>query len=159
MIYHKKDFCLERIKKRNSILYENLSLWLLVLSFIVASFNMARANCIRSRTSIVENGVSKVVVGYVTSWTREMPSPMYLTHINYAFGHVNKKFNGVRVDNPDRLKAIVALKMQKPSLKVCLSIGGWGSGGFSEMVSNKSSRDSFALDCQAKNKRVCIRWD
>ena len=53
---------------------------------------------------------SKVIVAYVTSWTDIMPDPVFMTHINYAFGHVNETFNGVRVDNPERLKAIVALK-------------------------------------------------
>ena len=50
-----------------------------------------------------------VVVAYVTSWTDEIPDPFVMTHINYAFGHVNDTFDGVRVDNPDRLAAIVAL--------------------------------------------------
>ena len=58
---------------------------------------------------------TKVVVAYVTSWTDVMPDPSYMTHINYAFGHVNDTFNGVRVDNEERLRAIVALKKQKPS--------------------------------------------
>ena len=55
----------------------------------------------------------KVVVAYVTSWTDEIPDPSHMTHINYAFGHVNDSFNGVRVDNPDRLRSIVALKKTK----------------------------------------------
>ena len=38
---------------------------------------------------------SKVVVAYVTSWSEVMPDPQYMTHINYAFGHVNESFNGV----------------------------------------------------------------
>ena len=38
---------------------------------------------------------SKVVVAYVTSWSDVMPDPQYMTHINYAFGHVNERFNGV----------------------------------------------------------------
>ena len=41
-----------------------------------------------------------VVVAYVTSWTEEMPDPTVMTHINYAFGHVNDSFDGVRIHNP-----------------------------------------------------------
>ena len=88
-----------------------------------------------------------VVVAYVTSWTRVMPDPFVMTHINYAFGHVNDTFDGVRIDNPDRLRQMVALKQQNPELNVMLSVGGWGSGRFSEMASEDQRRLSFANDC------------
>lgn len=90
----------------------------------------------------------KVVVAYVTSWTNIMPDPMLMTHINYAFGHVTETFDGVRIDNEDRLRRIVALKQQNPNLHVMLSIGGWGSGRFSEMATSKEYRERFARDCQ-----------
>lgn len=89
-----------------------------------------------------------VVVAYVTSWTNEIPDPTVMTHINYAFGHVNDTFNGVRIDNPDRLRMIIGLKQQNPALKVMLSVGGWGSGRFSEMAATQENRQAFALDCQ-----------
>ena len=88
-----------------------------------------------------------VVGAYVTSWTDEVPDPNVMTHINYAFGHVNDSFDGVRIDNPERLKMIVGLKQQNPKLKVLLSIGGWGSGRFSEMAASKDNREKFANDC------------
>ena len=90
----------------------------------------------------------KVVVAYVTSWSRVMPDPQYMTHINYAFGHVTKSFDGVRIDNEKRLRAITALKNQYPHLKVMLSVGGWASGNFSEMAADKKLRRSFAKDCR-----------
>ncbi len=89
----------------------------------------------------------KVVVAYVTSWTRVMPDPHSMTHINYAFGHVNDSFDGVRIDNPDRLRRIVELKKENPALRVMLSVGGWGSGNFSEMAASDKLRKSFAKDC------------
>ena len=89
-----------------------------------------------------------VVVAYVTSWTNEVPDPTVMTHINYAFGQVNDTFDGVRVDNPDRLRMIVGLKRQNPVLKVMLSIGGWGSGRFSEMAATQENREAFARDCR-----------
>lgn len=49
----------------------------------------------------------KVVVAYVTSWSKVMPDPKYMTHINYAFGHVNETFDGVGIANPERLQQIV----------------------------------------------------
>ena len=90
----------------------------------------------------------KVVVAYVTSWTQTIPDPTVMTHINYAFGHVNETFDGVRIDNPDRLRQMVDLKAQNPKLKVMLSVGGWGSGRFSEMAASDATRLSFAKDCR-----------
>lgn len=90
----------------------------------------------------------KVVVAYVTSWTETVPDPTVMTHINYAFGHVNGTFDGVRIDNPDRLRRIVALKKKNSQLKVLLSVGGWGSGRFSEMAASDDNRMSFAKSCR-----------
>jgi chitinase len=90
----------------------------------------------------------KVVIAYVTSWDDVMPEVTFLTHINYAFGHVNEDFNGIHVDNEERLKQIVSLKARKPALKILLSIGGWGSGRFSEMAADDNFRKSFAKDCR-----------
>jgi chitinase len=98
-------------------------------------------------TSATQPAPQPVVVAYVTSWSNEMPDPQYMTHINYAFGHVNDTFDGVRIDNKDRLYRIVALKQSAPALNVMLSIGGWGSGRFSEMVTDAQKRHSFAADC------------
>lgn len=90
----------------------------------------------------------KRIVGYVTSWGTGLPDPKLLTNINYAFGHVNNSFDGVRIDNPSRLKEVVALKKKNSKLKVQLSIGGWGSGGFSEMAADPEKRKAFAKDCR-----------
>ena len=112
-----------------------------LLSAILAIIS---AICISAAT-VAES--DRVVVAYVTSWSRVMPDPFCMTHINYAFGHVNDTFDGVRVDNPERLHQMVALKKTNPDLKVMLSVGGWGSGRFSEMAMEGKRRKSFAEDC------------
>ena len=89
-----------------------------------------------------------VIVAYVTSWSSVVPDPFTMTHINYAFGHVTDSFDGVRVDNPDRLRQMVELKQRNSRLKVLLSVGGWGSGRFSEMVTDPALRHAFAKDCR-----------
>lgn len=91
-------------------------------------------------------GPERVIVAYVTSWTETMPDPSLMTHINYAFGHVTDSFDGVRIDNDGRLRRIVAAKKDA---KVCLSVGGWGSGRFSEMASTEARRKAFAASCAA----------
>lgn len=98
----------------------------------------------------------KVLIAYVFG-DRQMPDPTYLTHINYAFGHVNETFDGVLLHPKDSamLMNITALKKDYPHLKVLLSIGGWGSGRFSEMVTDPKLRMSFAKDC----KRVVDEFD
>ena len=95
-----------------------------------------------------KNANDMVVVAYVTSWTEDVPDPSTMTHINYAFGHVNDSFDGVKIDNPQRLRMIVGLKKKAPDLKVMLSIGGWGSGRFSEMASSGKNREGFVKDCR-----------
>ena len=90
----------------------------------------------------------RVVVAYVTSWTHDIPNPMVMTHLNYAFGGVNKTFDGVDIANPDRLRRMVKLKQRNTNLKVLLSVGGWGAGRFSEMASDDTNRCKFAADCK-----------
>ncbi|MEA4918861.1 glycoside hydrolase family 18 protein [Proteiniphilum sp.] len=115
--------------------------FLLILLFVISCSSV---------TSTVEKSdePSKIIVAYVTSWSSIIPDPAYMTHINYAFGHVNDSFNGVRIDNPNRLKQIVSLRKENPSLKVLLSVGGWGSGRFSEMAASAQNRQQFAEECR-----------
>lgn len=97
-------------------------------------------------SAAVADEAEKFVIAYVTSWSDVIPDPLSMTHINYAFGHVNETFDGIRIDNPERLRRIAALREKNPDLKILLSVGGWGSGRFSEMVSSDSTRYSFCND-------------
>jgi len=90
-----------------------------------------------------------VVAAYVTGWNADMPLPdcSVLTHINYAFGNVNKTYDGVIIQRPDRLRQLVELKKNN-KIYIVLSIGGWTAGGFSEMASTEKRRKAFAKDCK-----------
>lgn len=90
----------------------------------------------------------RIVLAYVVSGATSEPDVDVITHINYAFGHVNATFDGIRIENEERLHQITALKKKKKTLKVLLSIGGWGSGGFSEMAATDENRKAFAGACR-----------
>ncbi|MCH5221363.1 MAG: glycosyl hydrolase family 18 [Muribaculaceae bacterium] len=116
--------------------------------FIPIGVILACLSCVKTDAEkVVDKPQSKVVAAYVTARGAVLPDPTLVTHINYAFGHVNENFDGVKIANETRLHEVAALKEQNPDLKVLLSIGGWGSGRFSEMVSNDTLRQSFANDC------------
>ena len=93
---------------------------------------------------------AKRIVGYVTSWSNVMPDPKLLTNINYAFGHVNDTFDGVRIDNPDRLKRIVELKNATVSWRCsCLSVVG---------VAVVSVRWLQMTVCGVRLQPIAARW-
>lgn len=117
---------------------------------------MGLLSCSHSTASvIVEESVAteqqpngKMIMAYVTAWTPDIPNPAVLTHINYAFGKVNDTFDGVEISNPERFRTIASLKKSYPELKVLLSVGGWGAGGFSEMADSESNRRKFIESCR-----------
>lgn len=111
-----------------------------------------------------QKATNRIVAAYVTAGSDIMPDPSLLTHINYAFGGVADSFDSLRISNPDRLDQIVALKAQKPSLKVVLSIGGWTSGNFSEMAADSICRTKFVKSCMEAVERhkldgIDIDWE
>jgi chitinase len=143
------------IKKNEKTYISYFSLHIIIVILLLISSLSA---------TLAKKKPAKVIVAYVTSWTSDTPDPTQMTHINYAFGHVNDTFNGVRIDNETRLQAIVDLKKKHAHLKVLLSIGGWGSGRFSEMASDMITREQFAQDCARVVKQfhldgIDIDWE
>ena len=120
----------------------------LYFALLMCVLQVLPVQTVYGRSVAVGKDNGNVVLAYVTSWSSVMPNPQVLTHINYAFGHVDSTFAGVKVDNPQRLEAISALKKKHPHLKVMLSVGGWGSGRFSEMAADPHLREKFAKDCR-----------
>lgn len=100
--------------------------------------------------AVTDADSGRIVVAYVTGWSDCMPDPSLMTHINFAFGHVAPTFDSVIIKNEGRLDSIVALREKNPDLKIVLSIGGWGSGNFSEMAADSVLREKFAKDCLKK---------
>lgn len=159
--------------KISSSNFETFSIIYMKSNYVISSFKLLGSYAIavlflllmiHPQRSYALRKNEKVVIAYVTSWSNVMPDPTYITHINYAFGHVNDSFDGVRIDNESRLKNIIDLKKNHPHLKILLSIGGWGSGRFSEMAADVTNRAKFAQDCarvvkQFKLDGIDIDWE
>ena len=80
--------------------------------------------------------------------------PKKLTHIIFSFCHL--KGNKLSVDNKTdtiRIQKLVSLKKQNPSLKVLLSLGGWGGcETCSDVFSTDKGRQEFASSVKELNE-------
>lgn len=88
------------------------------------------------------------LIAYVgTQELNEMPEQDIrdLDGINIAFGHVI----GGKVcwEHPECKEGLSRIRRIHPGLKIALSIGGWGAGGFSEAAFSQEGRNQFAQDC------------
>ncbi len=92
------------------------------------------------------------ILGYVTD--RALPGvteadARKLTHINIAFGLV--KDGLADVSRCKHLACLPRIRAWNPGIKLVLSIGGWGAGGFSNMALTEDGRRAFAESCA----RIC----
>ena len=70
-----------------------------------------------------------------------------LTHINLAFGLIK---NGLLdMSQLTNIAMIEKFRKWNPKIKIVLSVGGWGAGGFSEMAMTEEGRWNFARSCRA----------
>ena len=102
-------------------------------------------SCSGGKADVTTSG--RVVGAYVYGIREALPDPSLMTHINFAFGGVAEDFSSLEMNSTEDLDKVVALKKANPSLKVLLSVGGWGAGRFSEMASDPVKRESFAKSC------------
>ena len=69
-----------------------------------------------------------------------------LTHINIAFGTLDK--NGLLSrEGLQHMDAVGQIRKWNPNIKIVLSVGGWGAGGFSTMAKTLNGRRAFANSC------------
>ncbi|CAF0724867.1 unnamed protein product [Didymodactylos carnosus] len=114
------------------------------------------------RTSQADQSDQVNIICYYTNWSQyrngagkfypENIDPTLCTHIIYAFGQIKDGVIAAYEWNDEdsewstgMMSRMMALKKQNPSLKVLLGVGGWnhGSGKFSDMVQNTTSRNTF----------------
>lgn len=77
--------------------------------------------------------------GGLENITRE--DALKLTHINLAFGKINE--NGEIYTKLKNFHCLDKIREYNPNIKILISLGGWGNGGFSEAASTKESREFF----------------
>ncbi len=85
-----------------------------------------------------------------------------LTHINLAFGLV--KGNELDMSMLTNIELTEKFRLWNPEIKIVLSIGGWGAGGFSEMAMTGAGREAFAASCLKAVERfgldgIDIDWE
>ena len=73
-----------------------------------------------------------------------------LTHINYGFAEINMSTFRLYIPNVSDFTTFLAgVRAIHPTIKVILSIGGWGCDGFSQVANNSTYITNFANDCAA----------
>lgn len=117
--------------------------------------NLSGASSIVSTTTLARPAVSMAkIIGYYAAWssyqgfTPNQIDATKLTHIQYAFANITPDLK-VTLGYPDvdsaNIKQLQALKLNNPSLKTLISIGGWTwSGRFSDAALTEASRTAFA---------------
>ena len=125
-----------------------------LFTIIVLAAALFMGSC-RDSSDIVDNGKNgPVVVAYVSGGQgKPLPDFGKVTHIDYAFGRIDSTFSGLSIENPPRFKEIADLKNEynktaQRKVFMQLSIGGWGSGRFSEMVTDTAYRHAFVAACK-----------
>lgn len=87
-------------------------------------------------------------IAYAWEADDSLPPADMVTAINYLGAYPNETHDGIDLHNPQRLNRITQLKTANPDLKVILSMGGAGSGGWAEMTGDSTLRKAFVADCK-----------
>lgn len=77
-----------------------------------------------------------------------------LTHINLAFGLI--KDGVLDMSGLAHLDLLPRFRQWNPEIKIVLSVGGWGAGGFSLMARTAAGRERFAGSCLEAVERYAL---
>jgi len=72
-----------------------------------------------------------------------------LTHLFYAFAHIENGRCAVAPEAPAHFAALAELKRLHPGLRTLISIGGWEADGFSDAARTAGRRKRFVASCMA----------
>jgi chitinase len=84
------------------------------------------------------------IVGYATGWDGADQEAGKIDTLIFAFATVADGRVVVDAAAQEHLRQLTALKAAHSALKVAISVGGWGAGGFSEAASSEAGRRAFA---------------
>ncbi|GAB2585548.1 glycoside hydrolase family 18 protein [Dyella jejuensis] len=85
------------------------------------------------------------IVGYATGWIPAQTKDVgKIDTLIFAFAHPRNGSVVLDANDARHLHDLLALKSLNPRLKVDISIGGWGVGGFSEAAATAAGRQQFA---------------
>ena len=70
-----------------------------------------------------------------------------LTHINIAFGVIGKD-GLLDTYKLNHMHLLPTIRSYNPEIRIVLSVGGWGAGGFSTMALTEEGRRAFAESCR-----------
>ena len=91
---------------------------------------------------------NRLTLGYMTDKALKSVShedANALTHINLAFGVIRDGL--LDMSRLPNIREIDRIRDYNATLKIVLSIGGWGAGGFSPMVGREDRRAAFIESC------------
>lgn len=85
------------------------------------------------------------VIGYATSWNPAQDRQIHdIDTLIFAFATIHDGRVTLSDSAASHLQSLLALKARDPKLKVDVSVGGWGAGGFSEAAATAKGRKRFA---------------
>jgi chitinase len=105
------------------------------------------------------------LVGYVTPTA--VPANIEAARMNamiFAFAHIRKGEIVLDAAHVEAFHRLQTLRTRNPKLKLLISVGGWGAGGFSDAALSAASRHRFAasavkLMCDQHADGLDIDWE
>jgi chitinase len=136
---------------------------LAVLILVMVPFAFA---CSQQSTPVAPKNIAVIAYYSGDAATIDRFPVKKLTHIIFSFGHL--KDNRLNIDDKKdtaTIHKLVSLKKQHPSLKIILSLGGWGGCEFcSPAFSSSQGRNEFAssvreLTAYFKTDGIDLDWE
>lgn len=133
------------IMKKRNIITTLLSIAIIGMSTIGMN-GQSSSTRLKTGSEGPKDTLPKIALVYVQdAGKRPLDANLY-THMIYTFVEFNDDCDGIVIQRPEKLQALVDLKKENPDLKVMVSVGGYKREGYSEMTRDKKKRKAFIKD-------------